>query len=112
MTQPSKTSLAMKAMWADPLKRAAFMASRASSPGYASPERGRKIAAKAKLRWADPAFRERARASMSAAQKGRKGSPHSRPVRIAGMDYPSIIEASRQLGKSRPWVVKRNELQA
>lgn len=112
MSEPSKSSIAMKALWADPVRRAAFLAQRSASPGYSSPERGRRIAEKAKLRWSNPEFKERARASMSAAQKGRKGSPHSRPVRIAGMDYPSIIEASRQLGKSRPWVVKRNELQA
>lgn len=105
----SKMSVAMTAMWADPVKRAALIAKRNASPGNTNPERGRKISEKAKLRWADPEFKARVSAAVAKALRGRVGSPHSTPVTIDGVQYPSIAEAARKTGLARSTILKANK---
>lgn len=89
----------MKKRWADPLQRAVLLECRRTSMAYQN--RGEKISARAKERWATPEFKAKMALRMKDVFKGRVGSPHSTPVTVAGVQYPSIAEAVRQTGFTR-----------
>jgi hypothetical protein len=84
--------------WDDPNARAIALAKRAANPAYASPERGNRIAAAAKARWADPEYNARMRAAMAAARA--VAEPKGKSVTINGVTYPTLNSARLATGLS------------
>ena len=93
-------SQTMIANWQDPTFRERMLQLRRQSETYTSPDRGRRIAEKAKERWQDDGFRDRMSEALKA---GRQNNPTARylPVVVDGVHYISVTHAVRATGLPR-----------
>lgn len=66
------------------------------------------VSAKAKARWADPEYKARVSAAISAGLH-RRSNPQGRAVTVDGTAYPSINAAVAATGKTRYAIVKALE---
>lgn len=89
-------SESMRRYWAE--NRELILERRRQNANYSSPERGRRIAERARERMADPVYRERQLASMRA---GRNPVVLGLQVTLNGVWYPSVAAAMRATGLTR-----------